>query len=402
MRGPIWVAGGTMVAAALSFAFQTGLSLIMSESAFGVVASAMIGAAALAVFTSMGSQNVMLDAVERQGRSARDVVKPYLRIWGTTSVIGATVVGIVVAVVPALGSALAFTVALCCMISLFSILASSRQSARDFPGVGLLLIAPEAAKVIALAALWLAGLEDLHAAYWLMSGAFAAACLITILLGLPSARGISPLTWRDVAVAGFPYALSGLLFMLYYRASILVMSSQGYLTEAGSLAVIYLFITAILMLPNAYSQRFLLGRWHAVSGKRPEVFRSELKRQVLSVLAFTIPISAAWFFCSRGVLAWLYGDAYLLAQQWAPAFALVLLSRGVNIPLQAASSIASLRWPRTWVICAAAAVTVGLTIALLPSIGFASAYWAALAAEVVLASALYIMLHRRGKARSVD
>ena len=62
---PLWVAVGTVGASALSFLFQGYLSLMLSDSAFGVISSAIVVAVALSYFSYYGAQNVMLDIVNK-------------------------------------------------------------------------------------------------------------------------------------------------------------------------------------------------------------------------------------------------------------------------------------------------------------------------------------------------
>lgn len=61
-HGAVWIALGTLAASAFSFLFQGALSLMLSDSAFGAMSSAIVTAVGLSFFSSFGAQNVMLDS----------------------------------------------------------------------------------------------------------------------------------------------------------------------------------------------------------------------------------------------------------------------------------------------------------------------------------------------------
>lgn len=279
------------------------------------------------------------------------------------------------------------------MLSLLAIVGSTLQAADNYRGVAAMLVAPELVKCIAACVVYSLGTRSLADAYTGMAIVFAGASLAP--LAFPYFWGRSPSSsrrWYHLLISGSPYAIAGLLFMVYYRAPVVVFSALNMLDEAGSIAIIYLFMTAILLLPTTYSQRFLLGRWHAIREDSPHLFRAELAKQMRRILAFTLPIAIIWFFAAPFVLDLVYGTRYPLAHEWAPWFSLVFILRSVSIPLQSATSISRLKWPKTFAILSAALGTIVLSAALATQIGFTSAFISAVSAEVILSGGLIAIL----------
>lgn len=396
----LWVAVGTVVASVLSILFQTTLSLFLSEDDFGAFSAATIAAIALGIVIALGCQNVLLDAVKSAGLAGRPLLRTYLRIWA--AVVGVLLfAGVIVAVLaPAAGPTFAYIASLAVMVAASTILGSERQGEDDFIGVACYLVAPELVKCLAILVSWIAGARTLEMVYLVCFFTFGASTLVVLSSPIIWRKMAEPTDWRRLLVLGAPHALSGLVFMGYYRASVVVLSVMGLLADAGSLAVIYLFVSGLLLLPTTYSQRFLLGRWHSLARELPHRFRRELRRQTTGIVLFTLPIAAGWFILAPIVLAWIYGDRYEGAQTWAPWFAIVLALRAASIPIQSAASIAPLRWGKAAVISVAAVSVITVTFVLGGSLGIASGFIAGIVAEVVLIVGLLLIIHRYWMRRS--
>jgi O-antigen/teichoic acid export membrane protein len=391
-QSAFWVAIGTLVASFLSLAFQAYLAAFLDDADFG--AASIVVAVALAVFLSLGSQNYLLDSVKRRGLESRPILASYLRLWALT-------LGLFIAAsvgtslfLPSFYKQFAFIGSLTLLIALFTILGSARQSVDDFRGVGFYLVSPEVAKCLAVLVVVVLNVATLSGVYFVMAISFTFISLGA--LAIPAiwrSYGATP-KWTSIATFGLPYALSGLLFMAYYRSTIVVFSSFGMLDEAGSLAIIYLFMTAILLLPTTYSQRFLLGRWHSIPRNEPTQFSRELKRQVTLILLLTVPMGIVWFVISPWIIELLYSGRYSLAGVWAPWFAVVFVIRSVCIPMQTAASIGELKWHKTWVVSGAGLTAIVVSIVFANTLGFASSLIAGLAAEGFLCVGLLFIMSR--------
>lgn len=393
----VWVALGTIGGSGLSFLFQGALSLMLTDSAFGAISSAIVTAVGLSIFASFGAQYVMLDFVKRRGTPGRQALLRFIHLWMATYAL-LLVLGVAVILLrPGAAAEYVFVSGLMLVLALFAILAAGRQSAEDFRGVCLYLVAPEFAKLLAVGVVALLGLRELAAAYLAFGLVFLG--MATLALAVPAfwTRWGSFTAYRDLVVVGFPFAAAGLLFMVYYRATLVVFVAFGLREEAGSLAIVYLFMTAILLVPTSYSQRYLLGGWHAIRREDTAGFRARLVRQLGAILLFSAPIALGWLFFSSPLLGLVYGERYALARDYAPWFAIVFLIRAVCIPLQAATSLDEMKWRKTWVVLGAAATTLVLSAALARPLGLPGALVSGIAAELVLAlgmSAL-VWLHLR-------
>lgn len=400
-HGAVWIALGTLAASAFSFLFQGALSLMLSDSAFGAMSSAIVTAVGLSFFSSFGAQNVMLELVKKRGMSGRRVLLRFVHLWMTTFALLVLLGAAVAAAQPSILAEYIFVAGLMLVLSLCSILAAERQSADDFRGVCFYLAAPEFAKLLAVGAAVVLGAalgtHDLAGSYLAFGLVFLAMAVLPLLL--PALRGPwePPRVYGRLIVTGFPYAAAGLLFMVYYRATLVVFVAFSLREAAGSLAIIYLFMTAILLVPTSYSQRYLLGGWHALRREDTALFRAQLARQLGTILLFSVPIALGWLLCSSAVLRVVYGERYAIAQSWAPWFAIVFLIRAACIPLQAATSLGEMKWRKTWVVLAAAVTTLVLSAALARPFGVAGALISGIAAETVLAAGMSVLvwLHLR-------
>lgn len=398
---PLWVAVGTVGASALSFLFQGYLSLMLSDSAFGVISSAIVVAVALSFFSSFGAQNVMLDFVKKKSADSSTILVQFMRIWMLTYAVAFAAGVLVLALAPGLFEKYMFVSTMMLVLALFAILGSNRQSVDDYRGVCLFLVAPEFAKLVAVGVAYVFGARDLARAYLTFGLVFLAMATV-VLLARPlwRRRAVAPPA-RTLVALGFPYAVSSLLFMVYYRSTLVIFSAHGKLEEAGSLAIVYLFMTAILLVPTSYSQRYLLGRWHTIPQSETAAFRSELARQIRAILIFGVPIAIGWFLFSQPTLELIYGERYTLARAYAPWFAVIFLIRSVCIPLQAASSIDEMKWRKTWVVLAAALVTLVLSTALADPLGLVGALISGIVAESVLVVGMSCLLWRHLRATPV-
>lgn len=398
--GRAWVALGTIGAAALSFAFQAYLSFVLSDSQFGAVSASIVTAVALAVLIAYGAQNVMLDWSKRRHNPLRPMLTVYLRVWVGTLVVAAFIAAALALLSPEVLPEYFFIASMTLLLGLISILGAERQSRDDFRSVSLTLLAPEVIKCLAVVLVFATGARTLTSVYGIMGAAFTVVCVTAIFLPALWRRPTGGPTLSHVLRSGFPYALSGVMFMFYYRATLVVFSLFHMLDAGGSLAIIYLFMTAVLLLPTTYSQRYLLGKWHSIPQNKPNRFRRELRRQLRSILLFTLPIAILWFAFAPQILDLLYSDRYQLAHQWASWFAIVFVMRSLSIPLQAAASVGPLRWGKTFVIVGAAATTIGAAALLAQPLGFASAFVSAIAAESVLSIGLLVIISRHLRGRS--
>lgn len=386
-----------MGASAFSFLFQGFLSLMLTDSAFGAISSAIVTAVGLSFFAAFGAQNVMLDFVKKRGLPEQIILLRFCHLWviiyALTLVLGLALL----AVHPEAVAEYLFVTGLILVLALFAIFAAARQSTNNFRGVCLYLIAPEFAKLVAIGVVACLGIRELVGTYFAFGVTFFGMASLALLMPGVWIRWEPAATYRGLVVTGFPYAVAGLLFMVYYRASLVIFVAYGLREEAGSLAIVYLFMTAILLVPTSYSQRYLLGGWHAIQRDDTALFRSQLYRQIRSILIFSVPIAILWLLLSNPLLSFIYGERYSLARIYAPWFAIVFLIRAICIPLQAATSLNEMKWPKTGVVLAAAVTTLALSALLARPLGLTGALLSGIATELVLTLGMstLIWLHLR-------
>lgn len=389
----IWVLAGTVVAAATSFAFQAYLSLALPDADFGAIASLIVWAVALAVLSSTGVENVMLDAVKGQKRKPQVMLGAFRHLWLVHCCVAYLAVALVGLLFRDQALPAFFLASFAMLLSLFAILSASRQCQDDFRGVCGFMVAPEAAKLAAVGVAVALGLGGLDGFYLGLGTAFTILAVTTVGIGMRRGSLARGPRYLDLVRAGLPYAISSVMFMIYYRSALLVLAAQGQLEEAASLAIIFLFMAAILLLPTAYSQRFLLGRWHTIGGDAT-AFAAEIKLQLVRMLIFSAPITLIWILASQPVLEFIYGSRYAGAQAYAMWFAAIFLLRALSLPLLTASSIQPLKWGKTAGIVLAAAITALGSVLLTPRLGIEGAFWAGVAAELALISALFFIITR--------
>jgi O-antigen/teichoic acid export membrane protein len=390
----MWIAAGAVAAAGFSFLFQALLSVFLADAEFGMVSSSIVLALALSVFASMGAPDVTLHLVKSRHLSTSVVLGSFLKLWAFHSIppVILTVVGLVLN--PDLFSSYYFIACFTAFLSFFIVITASSQSGDNFRGVAAKMVGLELFKLIAVCLVVILGAHDLASIYVTLGATFLlAASMGTAILSKSFSRADGP-SYRELFSLGIPYAISGLMFMLYYRVTVVVLSASGQHEASGSLAVIYLFLNALLLLPTTFSQRYLQGRWHAIQVNDRIAFVRQLKRQIWSVLIFALPVAVVWFIFSESILKLIYPGRYTLALEYVRWFALIFLLRSICIPLQGASSTASMRWKKTAAVLMAAAATITVSVALAPSLGLLAGLLAALIAESVFIFGLLIGLSR--------
>lgn len=401
-QSAVWVLIGTLVATVFSFLFQAYLSVTLSDGEFGMISSIMIGAVLLSYFAAAGVQNVMMDIVKVRRNLPKDALVAFRWIW--TAYFIASLLIVIIAHV-AFGIPLhqsLFLVSLAMMLAMFSILSSASQSQDDFKMVCIHTVGPELVKLLAVIFVVIVGSASIDDIGWIFSGVFIATSMSIFIFGILQDEWRFERGYFKLLIAGFPYVISSVLFMVYYRFTLLALAYVGRSDEAGSLSIIYLFLTASLILPTAYSQRFLLGRWHSIGVEDGTIFAKEILQQLSQMLLFGSMVVVIWVSASGPILKFIYENRYPDAQLYSNWFAMIFLLRALSLPLQTASSIEDLKWGKTLCIAFAAIATLVASFALVPKFGFLGAFVAGLLAEIALIFGLSILvlrhiLGKRGK-----
>ncbi len=396
-----WVLLGTGVTALLSFLFQAILSMTLSDADFGYLSSAMVWGVTGSILMSLGAQNVLLNYVKRQKGNRQDILGVFSHIWMQHMGASALACGLIYVIFPEFGAQIVFIASFAGLLSLFAIIGAGQQAIDHFRGVGTWLILPELAKLFALLVLFIFGVSQPDHIGLLFAVVFLAISLGVFLRCAVPPRRTKTLSYRDVVTTSAPYVLSGVMFMVYHRSPLVVLALVHRPVEAGSLAIIYFFMSALLLLPTAYSQRFLLGRWHSFPLEDFSRFSFELRRQLWKMLLFSLPIGAIIFLFSGDFLQFVYQDRYAAAQTYAPWFASVLVLKSLCIPLQAATSVDDLKWRKTMCICIVAGLTIGAAFLLTPTLGLKGAFLAAVLAESALVVSLAWAAYQRKAGRQI-
>ena len=181
----------------------------------------------------------------------------------------------------------------------------------------------------------------------------------------------------------FPFALSGVLWIIYYQADMVMLKSMSTTAEVGFYSVSYRTLEIFLALPQAFFHVIStkLARCYAVA---PDRLSEEIKKAVYLITLGGLPIILVIGFCSNFLIKVIYGETFSPATQ---SFCILVSGMSVTIFSMLSNKIfeASKRERELPYI---GAITVVFNIAinsiLIPPLGAVGAAVATLASNILL------------------
>ncbi len=132
--------------------------------------------------------------------------------------------------------------------------------------------------------------------------------------------------WKTLQMA-YPFALSGVLWILYYQIDVLMLKVLAPTQEVGFYSASYRIIEIFSALPRVI---FLVTftKFAQCHAKTPERLPEEVNRSVLLLLVVVLPVIATAGFCQTTLVKIIYGQAFFPAVN---SLAILLPSLGIKM-----------------------------------------------------------------------
>ena len=398
-----------MLAAGIGFAATIIIARYFGAADFGFLASMTSIWALLSPLLALGAGRLLLRARAR--------AEPALAAWVLGR--GALIVGALLLVVIALAGiagpalydrdAALFLLASVALVSLVlqDPAKAVFQARDDYMGLARWQLLPPSARLVAVGLAGLAGASFLgFMVLYALTETLVIAVALRYLWGyrreVPALPGsaVSLAPRRDFLRQGAPFALSGMLYTIYYQIDVLMLGLMTGLEQAGLYKAAFVFVAAAYLLPGTLFQHYLLARifrwWEDGTDLAPRV-----RRGLLGCLAYGGVVAGLFALLAGPLLVMFYGEAYATAApalRWLGIAVLChTLAIGVGAFLVTEAGIR--RKVRVQIVTAV--LNVAGNLLLIPVLGIMGAVVATIVTEAVLMSGYALMLvrelrHQRG------
>ncbi|MCG5526253.1 oligosaccharide flippase family protein [Ectothiorhodospira haloalkaliphila] len=192
---------------------------------------------------------------------------------------------------------------------------------------------------------------------------------------------------RGALAEGAPFALSAVLYTVYYQSDIIMLSLLAGLEAAGQYKAAFVFLAGAYLLPSAFFQSYWLPRvfgwWEEAGGA--SVLRG-VPLALAGCLAFGVPLALGLHLAAEPLVTTLYGPDYAEAARALRLLALAALFHFTAMALGV--FLVTERGVRfkVWAQMLCAGVNIGANLWLIPVMGVQGAVVATLLTEALLAT----------------
>lgn len=200
--------------------------------------------------------------------------------------------------------------------------------------------------------------------------------------------------WQSLRIA-YPFALSGVLLILYYQIDLLMLQKLSTEAETGFYGAAYKIIEIFSALPRVV---FLVTftKFARCYAKEPEKLPREIYKSVRLLLAAVLPVLVIGGFCQAFLVEKLYGEAFLASINCLailiPSLGIKMFGNFVQYFLESTGREKYL----PPLLLSTVIVNIIANAILIPQIGAIGAAVATLLSEIVLAVAGLILMIRLG------
>ena len=198
---------------------------------------------------------------------------------------------------------------------------------------------------------------------------------------------IKTVSMRDAAYQSFPFALSGLLYIIYFQSDIILLKYLDSAMSAGIYNIAFTIMAAVYLLPNVLFQKYLLPKLHRWNAHNKSKLASTYKLACSAMfLLGLITMIFLWLFAPPLIIQ-AFGSEYQQAILYVNILALCVPLRFLSSSV--ASRLLSHRDMQLKVICMGGAALLNLVLNFL----FIPEYGATAAAvTTVLSEGLLLIL----------
>jgi O-antigen/teichoic acid export membrane protein len=308
----LWV--GTGLGAILAFVLQAFLARTLGPEAYGTLASAILGTSLLIPLASMGTPQLWLQlrgggaltvewvtATQRAIAIGVGIACVAICAWAISTSTGAMSMALLVLALHVVGQAFS------------EVLGSTLQLEGAITRQAFYQLLPHVLRATAVLLLSLSGLTMNNVAV-----GYAAVGVISVVLGLQgirklrsiSANGEHSVATGEVLSRGWPFAMAGLLHLVYFQSGVVVVESLAAPGESGLFAVCFGVIAALYLVPAVVYQRYLLPTLHLWAATDAARFRQAFKLGTQAMTLFGLVVGIALWVLAPWVISVSFGAHY--------------------------------------------------------------------------------------------
>ena len=408
-HGLSWLTLGSLLAAGCSFLLQVALASLLTPGVFGHWAAVWTALTLGALLAGWGAGGYWLKLLAR-AQADKDSLKLPLELfvslsWMLAALVIACGLWLAWAFFSGAGQALGWPVIWLVLLSLPLQLVIELTSARlqwceAFFRLALWQLLASALRLFCVGVLLLLGVSNPE----YLAAAYAGVALLLLPLGLfwlwqppisqagwVAGAGVSlAKALREFLQESTPFALAGVLYLLYFQGGVLGVHQLAGASAAGLYQVALVVMSGIYLLPAIVVHKFMLPRLHRWAYSDEQRLLSWYQNTGYWLLAAGIALCVALLLLAPLLVKLLFGEAYD-----GSILLLMILALGVPLRFLTLASGAVLmtgkRMPtKARLLGAAWGVQLCLLLLLVPGLGAAGAAFALLGSDLVL-----FALHRQ-------
>lgn len=308
----LWI--GTGLGAILTFVLQAFLARTLRPEVYGTLASAILGTSLLVPLASMGTPQLWLQ-LRGNGALTGEWVKATQR---------AIALGVAIACVAICAWSISTATSPISMALLILVLHVVGQASSEVLGCTLQLegaitrqafyqLLPHVLRATAMLVLSLWGLTMNSVA-----AGYAAVGMVSMVLGLQGIRKLRSasatsghsVATREVLSRGWPFAMAGLLHLVYFQSGVVVVESLAAPGESGLFAVCFGVVAALYMVPAVIYQRYMLPTFHLWAATDAVRFRRAFQLGTQAMLLLGLIVGIALWVLAPWVITVAFGAQY--------------------------------------------------------------------------------------------
>lgn len=203
--------------------------------------------------------------------------------------------------------------------------------------------------------------------------------------------GSSPLASRLVLRQAAPFALAGILYYVYFRIDIVMLSLWRPAAEVGWYNAAYRLVSVLYFIPGAICAA-LFSRLSRLAGTDRALHVEYVSQMARVMSSMAVPLVAAVVGGAGLWIAAIFGKDYSASAPLLAVLGWFLLLQSVSFPMGDALSTSDRQGQRVAVMGGAAILNIVLNIFWIPTKGPMGAAWSTLVTEAFVATGYWLLL----------
>lgn len=189
--------------------------------------------------------------------------------------------------------------------------------------------------------------------------------------------------WKEIAVFGFPFALSGIFYTIYYSIDIFMLTQMVGDYATGIYNATYKLINVLTLFYSIYTAVFFPVMSKLYANER-SMLKITLTKSIKYLSLITVPIAIASMIYSGDIIQFIYGNQYADASHVLDILIWTVLFLFVNGAVVNSLNASHKEYTVTKIYIIAAVVNVILNFILIPHYSYIGASFATVISEILI------------------